>query len=157
MPCKTYSLGDYTPMTRRHHLALAQLTLPLAQVIMHGSRIHNYHMMVNPRSPTSLLVTLPFPLLRFITEESEFRMLSSKIQCWLLRSNQNLIGKDSSGMSTEKNSTHSHSALITLTLNNNIQKQEIKYIPLTIWRWWWGCRKGCQSLPKYSEGGSELG
>lgn len=44
--------------------------------------------------------------------------------------------EESSGMSAvKKNRTHSYSALITFTLNNKVQKEQIKYIPLTTEGW----------------------
>lgn len=54
----------------------------------------------------------------------------------------------SSGMSAVKNKTHSYSALIIFTLNNKVQNEQIRYIPLTTEGWQGGGGRIVRNLPK---------
>lgn len=61
--------------------------------------------------------------------------------------------EESSGMSAVKNKTQSYSALIIFTLNDKVQKEQIRYIPLTN-EGWWGGGQDCQKPTKRTEKGA---
>ena len=54
--------------------------------------------------------------------------------------------KECLGISVVKNKIHSYSAPIIFGLNNKVQKQQTKYVPLTMEGWGWGGI--VRSLPK---------
>lgn len=58
-------------------------------------------------------------------------------------------------MSAVKNKTHSYSALIIFTLNNKVQNEQIRYIPLTTEGWGGAGLSG--AYQKNGERGSKLG